>query len=164
MRETLDQAGALAFEEGAVLLVSELVTNAVLHARTGPDVTLRLNGGRLWIGVHDDSPVAPAPKRYGPNAATGRGLLLVERVAASWGTDKDESGKVVWFELDEQSAERYAEAQQAALLEGFAAMELELGEPAETVVLDSGDGPRPQATASVNDVHRLSHLRWPVFT
>jgi anti-sigma regulatory factor (Ser/Thr protein kinase) len=119
VREALDQSGAPAFEEGATLLVSELVTNAVLHARTAPQITLRLNEGRLWVGVHDGSPVIPAPKRYGPNAATGRGLQLVQQVAANWGVEKDGTGKVVWFELDDRSVERYAAAQQVALLEGM---------------------------------------------
>ncbi|HEX8769517.1 MAG TPA: ATP-binding protein [Acidimicrobiales bacterium] len=163
VREALDRSDAMAFEEGAVLLVSELVTNAVLHARTGPDVTLRLNDDRLWIGVHDDNPVTPAPKRYGPNAATGRGLQLVEQVAASWGVDKDGSGKVVWFELDQDSVERYAEAQQVALLEGLAAIEVDLGGDEDAAGLGVKEpGTTPDGTATSGGAAGRSSLRLPV--
>jgi hypothetical protein len=148
VRETLDRSAALAFEESAVLLVSELVTNAVLHTRTGPEITLRLNEDRLWVGVHDGSPVTPAPKRYGPNAATGRGLQLVEQVAARWGVERDVSGKVVWFELDQGSVERYADAQQVALLAGLAAIDMEF-EGSDAIALIGSDdlGTIPDGTA-----------------
>lgn len=139
VRGLLDESGASAFEECAVLLVSELVTNAVLHTRTAPEITVRLSDGRLWVGVHDGSPVKPAPKRYGPDAATGRGLQLVDRVAASWGVERDAAGKVVWFELDDDSVANYAMAQEAALLEGFAEMDIDLGTLGQPMRLDSGD-------------------------
>ncbi len=147
-----------------MLLVSELVTNAVLHTRTDPDVTLRLNDGRLWIGVRDGSPVTPAPKRYGPEAATGRGLQLVEQVAARWGVEKASSGKVVWFELDEDSAMRYATAQEAALLEDFAAIEMELGEPGEATIRPSGDqSTGPSSNVKARGASALASSRLPVF-
>ncbi len=101
VRDVLAAWGAQQFEERATLLTSELVTNAVLHARTNPELTLRLSGDRLWVGVADETPVSPVRKRYGPEAATGRGLLLVERMATAWGTSVSDQGhgKVVWFEL-----------------------------------------------------------------
>jgi len=144
VRDELDAAGADGFEEGAVLLVSELVTNAVLHARTAAEVTVRATDERVWIGVRDESPVTPAPKRYGVDAATGRGLQLVERIAARWGVDTDSAGKTVWFELDTESSERYARAQEAAILEGFAAIDMELGATSDATMLkstDQGSGP-----------------------
>ncbi len=104
VRDVLAAWGAEQFEEPATLLTSELVTNAVLHARSRPELQLRLNGDRLWVGVSDATPVSPVRKRYGPQAATGRGLMLVERMAAAWGTSVSEQGKVVWFELDGQSS------------------------------------------------------------
>ncbi len=84
----------------AELLVSELVTNAVLHARSATRVTLERNGRMLRISVYDDSPVQPRVRDYGPEAVTGRGLLLVERIAKSWGVFPDGAGKSVWFELE----------------------------------------------------------------
>ncbi len=88
------------FEEPATLLTSELVTNAVLHARSAVEVTVRLDDGQLWVGVSDSDTGPPVHKRYGPEAATGRGLLLVERIARAWGTEVSAAGKIVWFCLD----------------------------------------------------------------
>ncbi len=99
VRDVLDAWGAGEFEDAAVLLTSELVTNAVLHARSPAELHVRLAGGRLRVGVSDRMPVIPVRKRYGKEAATGRGLLLVETMANDWGTDPNEDGKEVWFEL-----------------------------------------------------------------
>ena len=87
--------------DSALLLVSELVTNAVLHARSALDVVLRLAADRLRIEVHDESPTQPTRKYYSTHAGTGRGLMLVEQLAEDWGVDPLEgNGKRVWFELD----------------------------------------------------------------
>lgn len=86
--------------EVAQLLVSELVTNAVLHSHS--DVIL------LDIGFHDDLRVAvtdasaqvPRPRPSTSNDRDGRGLLLVESLAKRWGIDRTSgNGKRVWFEL-----------------------------------------------------------------
>lgn len=85
--------------DAAVLIASELVTNAVLHARTS--VTLRVEAERsnIRIEVYDENPrlpvVAPAP----PDATSGRGLALVSAVARAWGMEHRNDGKVVWAEL-----------------------------------------------------------------
>ncbi|MCA1656836.1 MAG: ATP-binding protein [Actinobacteria bacterium] len=99
VRATLIDWGISELEEAAALLVSELVTNAVLHARSAAEVALRLDGDRLRVGVSDAVPAGPVRKRYGLEAATGRGMLLVERMARAWGTESSDAGKVVWFEL-----------------------------------------------------------------
>jgi hypothetical protein len=101
----LSEWAADGYVDAAVLAVSELVTNAVLHARSGPMVTMRLENGRLRVEVQDESAVTPSRKRYGPEAGTGRGLMLVESVAASWGCDTAPGGKSVWFELDPSGGE-----------------------------------------------------------
>jgi anti-sigma regulatory factor (Ser/Thr protein kinase) len=147
VRAALDGAGGAEFDEGAVLLVSELVTNALLHARTGPEVILRLDGDSLWIGVRDGSPVVPAPKRYRVDAATGRGLQLVERIAARWGVDSDGSGKVVWFELDQSSAARFAQAQEEVLLEELGQIQADLDGTGGPILGRSDRGRAPGATA-----------------
>lgn len=79
--------------------MSELVTNVVLHARSPADVTMRLLDGVLWVGVSDGHAGHAVRKRYGTDAATGRGLLLVERIATEWGTEPSDGGKLVWFQL-----------------------------------------------------------------
>lgn len=87
----------------AALLVSELVANAVLHAGTPIGVVVRRDSHRLRIEVHDDDPRAPARKHYSSMATTGRGIMLVERLAADWGVRATATGKGVWFELDEST-------------------------------------------------------------
>lgn len=85
--------------ECAALLTSELVTNAVLHAATPLSVTLHVLTGRIRVDVADGSPVIPALKEYGPDAATGRGLTLFNTLASGWGVHPVPGGKIVWFEL-----------------------------------------------------------------
>jgi anti-anti-sigma factor len=87
--------------ERAVLLADELVTNAVVHARTDLRLRLELRGDRLHIAVHDDNPrllrlVAPSVEAEG-----GHGLWLVERLARAWGVHRHPGdGKVVWCTLE----------------------------------------------------------------
>jgi anti-sigma regulatory factor (Ser/Thr protein kinase) len=120
VRDVLAAWGVEHFEEPATLLTSELVTNAVLHARSRPELKLRLSGDRLWVGVADNTPVSPVRKRYGPEAATGRGLMLVERMAAAWGTSISDQGKVVWFELSPEAGEATGLALEAEALADLA--------------------------------------------
>jgi anti-sigma regulatory factor (Ser/Thr protein kinase) len=84
----------------AELLVSELVTNAVLHARSASRVTIERLGTTLRISVFDTSPTRPRLRNYGPEAVTGRGLLLVDRISQRGGVDQLPTGKSVWFEID----------------------------------------------------------------
>jgi anti-sigma regulatory factor (Ser/Thr protein kinase) len=85
--------------DAAGLLVSELVTNAVVHARTDVTLHVRLRRGVLRIEVTDGSPVLPAPRRPTGLTGTGRGLQLVDHLADRWGVDKARKGKTIWFEL-----------------------------------------------------------------
>lgn len=82
-----------------MLLTSELVTNALLHARSAAELAVRLVDGRLRVAVSDATATVPVRKRYGKDAATGRGLLLIETMSSAWGTEPVDGGKVVWFEL-----------------------------------------------------------------
>lgn len=91
-------------EDVACLLVSELVSNVVLHAQTDLDVHLVRTDGRVRVEVHDGSSTLPERKFYSPTAATGRGLVFISELARSWGADPTADGKVVWFELDEAVA------------------------------------------------------------
>ena len=89
----------------ATLLVSELVANAVLHTGDTPiEVVVRPTAERVRIEVHDGSPVLPVRKNYSNMSGTGRGLVLVERMAVQWGAEPTTNGKMVWFELDEGAA------------------------------------------------------------
>ncbi len=85
--------------ETVALLVTELVTNAILHARTPFQLTLESRPGHVRICVEDASNEPPAVRRFESDAVTGRGLALVEQLASSWGVDTTPSGKVVWCEV-----------------------------------------------------------------
>ncbi|MFI8858852.1 SpoIIE family protein phosphatase [Streptomyces prasinus] len=84
----------------AQLLVSELVTNAVLHARTEIEVTARAGTGGVLVRVGDRRPERGLVP-YGGSAYTGagQGLTLVERLASRHGVETDDAVKTVWFEL-----------------------------------------------------------------
>lgn len=100
-----DRLAALGFADSAFaaeLLVSELVTNAVLHARTDIRVSVDQHGDVVRIGVADFSPRQVRMVRRSAESGTGRGLLLVDGIATRWGIEPLERGKVVWFELPRQ--------------------------------------------------------------
>lgn len=99
VRETLDDWGLGRLEEACTLLVSELVTNVVLHARTGCEVRLRRDGSGVRVDVADDNPQLPSRTAHDVDASTGRGLLLVDQLASRWGTASEPDGKIVWFAL-----------------------------------------------------------------
>ena len=83
--------------ETAVLLASELVTNAVVHTRSA-DVGLRArcDGDTLRVAVEDDAEPTPG---CCDGATPGAGLALVESLAARWGWEPLATGKRVWFEV-----------------------------------------------------------------
>lgn len=89
--------------ETAVLLVSELVTNAVLHTRTGSStIILRLEAAQntLRIEVIDADPRWPRPRQPAGLDESGFGFVLVAALARSWGLRDTAAGKAVWAELD----------------------------------------------------------------
>ena len=90
--------------DDAVLLTSELVTNAVMHARTPVHVLCRLADSTLEIVVLDFHPARLRPEHApdgeaSPDRTCGRGLLLPARLATSWGIAYASGCKAVWFRL-----------------------------------------------------------------
>ncbi|MFF0522899.1 SpoIIE family protein phosphatase [Actinomadura nitritigenes] len=79
------------------LLVSELITNALLHG-AGAIVLRLIRGDALLCEVYDDGQDMPHLRHADATAESGRGLQLVSHIAARWGTHRTDGGKVVWFE------------------------------------------------------------------
>src|SRR5207237_10334837 len=97
----------LALAEVPCLLVSELVTNAIVHTGTSVELALRLAGRRLRTSVADESSTLPVLRRWEPDEDRGRGLQLVEELAEEWGVETTAAGKTVWFEVDLAVRERH---------------------------------------------------------
>jgi CheY-like chemotaxis protein len=85
--------------DDAILLTSELVTNAVLHAESELELRVRLRSTGLRIEVVDQSPRALVRRHQSAEATSGRGLAMVNTLAVLWGSDPVGRGKSVWFEL-----------------------------------------------------------------
>lgn len=83
----------------ALLLTSELVTNAVVHARSPVSLTIRRILDRLRVEVTDVGGGALVLRDSDLDSTGGRGLMLMDALAWAWGTSAFESGKLVWFEL-----------------------------------------------------------------
>ncbi|MFI0718425.1 ATP-binding protein [Streptomyces sp. NPDC021224] len=81
------------------LLSSEVITNALRYSEAACAVAVRWTGTRVRVEVTDASPVRPKPRHGSVDAEGGRGLLLVDALAADWGSTDDPAGKVVWFEV-----------------------------------------------------------------
>jgi DNA-binding NarL/FixJ family response regulator len=83
----------------AELLITELVTNAVVHTSSAPRVEVELFPDHVRVAVQDDDPTPPRPREPVRNEPGGRGLVLLEELSTRWGFDQVGTGKVVWFEL-----------------------------------------------------------------
>lgn len=99
VRSALRRIGGTQHLDVAVLLTSELATNAVLHARS--DFELRVSADRDSVRVEttDESPSPPIIRGTSAETPGGNGMVLVSRLASTWGYQPTEDGKVVWFEL-----------------------------------------------------------------
>jgi hypothetical protein len=84
------------YDFAAPLVLTELATNATLHARTPYTVVLRLEPTHLVVEVVDSSPRLPRVRHYTLDASTGRGIKLINSFSATWGSRRTPEGKVVW--------------------------------------------------------------------
>lgn len=83
------------------LLVTEIATNAVMHAHSPIRLTVSPEPHSLRVEVRDDDPTPPPlPCVPDPDATSGRGLWLVSALARRWGVNRNAKGKTVWFEVD----------------------------------------------------------------
>jgi anti-sigma regulatory factor (Ser/Thr protein kinase) len=96
LRRALDTWDAQGWEWSASQVLTELSTNAVIHARTAFEVELDFDGTVLKICVADGSPRLPVQRSYSDQATTGRGVSVIGTLAHSWGVETRANGKTVW--------------------------------------------------------------------
>jgi Histidine kinase-like ATPase domain len=77
-------------------LANELATNAILHARTPFEVKLTRNGSHCRIEVTDANPRMPVLQPVPAEAASGHGMMIMNRQAEAWGVEPVPEGKTVW--------------------------------------------------------------------
>jgi anti-sigma regulatory factor (Ser/Thr protein kinase) len=87
-----------------LLCVSEVVTNAVLHARSPATMTVRRSDDLLTVEVRDNDPSPPVRQPHSTTATTGRGLRILDDLTVRWGTRPTADGKVVWFDFQLEEA------------------------------------------------------------
>jgi two-component sensor histidine kinase len=108
-RSTLDDwrlSGLPGLEDTVSLLVTELVSNGVRHARTQLELVLTFDGSCLRIAVSDGDPRPPVARARQELTVGGWGLALIDSLSTEWGTDVDDGrGKTVWFEIDTDALE-----------------------------------------------------------
>jgi anti-sigma regulatory factor (Ser/Thr protein kinase) len=91
--------------EAAELMTSELATNSVRHAHSDFELTVHLSQDEIRVEVSDYGPGEPVPRSPAPRDRSGRGLRIVQELAADWGVTPSSNGKLVWFTLPLQSSE-----------------------------------------------------------
>ncbi|HVE62617.1 MAG TPA: ATP-binding protein [Mycobacteriales bacterium] len=100
VRATCDQWGVpLEVTDELTLLVSELVTNAILHAASAVRLALIAEQDAVRLEVHDDLATRPAARPVSEGTAGGRGLHIVEAVTSKWGVRRHGAGKCIWAEV-----------------------------------------------------------------
>ena len=92
--------GCEGVEDAVLLLVSELVTNAVIHAHSDVEVVLRLRPERVRVEIVDAAAEYVQRRDAASEDQSGRGMALTEALASAWGVDTLVAGKSVWFEVD----------------------------------------------------------------
>ncbi len=85
-----------------VVVVNELVTNAILHSRSPIELRLSRTADRIVVAVHDGTDVVPRMRRANLNAEHGRGLQMVASLTDRWGVRPTATGKSVWCEISTQ--------------------------------------------------------------
>lgn len=82
------------------LLTSEVVTNAIVHARSGPQLVVEVCPGFVRVAVLDMSPQLPVRRLSHLDDSSGRGVVIVDELASAWGVKEERGGgKRVWFEV-----------------------------------------------------------------
>jgi anti-sigma regulatory factor (Ser/Thr protein kinase) len=86
--------------ETVELLTSEVVTNAIVHGRSGPLLAVQVKEGSVRVAVGDVSPEVPVRRLGRLDDLSGRGVVIIDELASAWGVEHERNGtKRVWFEV-----------------------------------------------------------------
>jgi anti-sigma regulatory factor (Ser/Thr protein kinase) len=96
----LAAAGVRADREAVILMISELLTNALRHGRPPATISVNARPQRVHVTVCDASAEEPEVLPLDPTRVGGNGMRIVETLATRWGYDRQRSGKAVWFEVE----------------------------------------------------------------
>jgi CheY-like chemotaxis protein len=99
VRDALRDWGLATIVDDAMLVVTELVTNAVTHGRSAFRLQLSRTTGAFRIEVVDGGEGTPEPQPQDTEAEGGRGIMLVDAMSSSWGVESVPTGKLVWAEI-----------------------------------------------------------------
>ncbi|HUR03708.1 MAG TPA: ATP-binding protein [Nonomuraea sp.] len=104
VRETLTAWELSNLADDMTTVISEVVTNAVVHARTSMTLSLHRQGRSVRAEVADRSTAWPTRLPVGPDDEHGRGLAIVAAYSERWGVDPSSDGKTIWFVCGERRA------------------------------------------------------------
>lgn len=140
LRGLLHQADREQWSDAAELALSEVATNAVLHAHTDLRLRVHVRDDEVEVEVEDDNPALPAQRRaHDAEATTGRGLELVSALTRECGVRPGRRGKVVWFTVTDDSE---AEPSEDELLAAWESTDGDWGHGAGAAPQQSGDDVR----------------------
>ena len=140
LRDAMPEQASEESTDAAALALSEIVTNALVHAGTPMRLRVILAPSAVRVELADGSARLPLPREYSRAAGTGRGLHMVTEIVDQWGAHHDEDGKVVWFEIAEPEPSR----------------EQMVGGQ----VLPRPRPPRPSHSVELSNVPLLMHAAW----
>lgn len=104
LHAALAQAGRTRWSENSELALSEVVTNAILHAHTSFTLSVHVHSVAVHVEVLDSNPAPPRARNYDTHATTGRGMGLVTALTSRCGVRRvPGDGKVVWFRIDDHT-------------------------------------------------------------
>jgi len=103
LRAALEGNGDEDTLDAAELAISEIVTNALVHAGTAMRLRILVADRSLRVELTDGSRRLPSQRDFGTTAPTGRGLLLVDELVSRWGAHPLPDGKIVWFEISDEA-------------------------------------------------------------
>ena len=97
----LAELGYTDFHDELMLLVSELVTNAIRYTGDAVGVTVYVHATGIWVSVADDGAGRVELRHADVTDVSGRGIELVDKLSTNWGVIAERAGKSVWFEMSD---------------------------------------------------------------